>query len=295
MAHHEEPQISAHLLASIPHGTYLETFHPDRDPIFWNLIANRRPFENGYYAVPEEPASGWSSTGTTSTRYRSKWSETPESPWSARRRRTRSAIVPHKSADAAARRSCRRTHWPREPRHPAMSTRCSRCGIDFMPATARHRVPGCDPEGHRQQLDRRVVVRRSRARGGAGDQRRRVRGRADHARRDPVAPTASARRARRGPRTTTPGSPTGSGSDRTACSRPRRVRARGDAAHARVRHDARAAGRDRRRDAQVGRAEPAGVDARPDHHRGRARLAAGWPIRCTCSTAAWSPTPAARS
>jgi D-arabinonate dehydratase len=41
MGHHEEPQVSAHLLASIPHGTYVETFDPDRDPIFWNLIVNR--------------------------------------------------------------------------------------------------------------------------------------------------------------------------------------------------------------------------------------------------------------
>jgi L-alanine-DL-glutamate epimerase-like enolase superfamily enzyme len=32
MGHHEEPQVSAHLLASQPHGTYAEYFHPDRDP-----------------------------------------------------------------------------------------------------------------------------------------------------------------------------------------------------------------------------------------------------------------------
>lgn len=58
MAHHEEPQVSAHLLASIPHGTYLETFDPDRDPIFWNLIANRRDFEAGQYRVPDGPGLG---------------------------------------------------------------------------------------------------------------------------------------------------------------------------------------------------------------------------------------------
>ena len=50
--------MSAHLLASIPHGTYVETFDPDRDPIFWNLIANRRPFEDGYYPVPTDPGLG---------------------------------------------------------------------------------------------------------------------------------------------------------------------------------------------------------------------------------------------
>lgn len=58
MAHHEEPQVAAHLLASIAHGTYLETFAPERDPLFWNLIANRREFEDGHYAVPDGPGLG---------------------------------------------------------------------------------------------------------------------------------------------------------------------------------------------------------------------------------------------
>jgi len=58
MAHHEEPQVSAHLLASIPHGTYVETFDPDRDPVFWNLIANRTPFDGGSYRVPTGPGLG---------------------------------------------------------------------------------------------------------------------------------------------------------------------------------------------------------------------------------------------
>jgi D-arabinonate dehydratase len=58
MAHHEEPQISAHLLASIPHATYLETFHPDRDPMFYMLVANRPPFVNGTYAVPQGAGFG---------------------------------------------------------------------------------------------------------------------------------------------------------------------------------------------------------------------------------------------
>jgi L-alanine-DL-glutamate epimerase-like enolase superfamily enzyme len=58
MAHHEEPQISAHLLASVAHGTYLETFHPDRDPLFYTLVANRSPFDNGRYKVPSGPGFG---------------------------------------------------------------------------------------------------------------------------------------------------------------------------------------------------------------------------------------------
>lgn len=58
MAHHEEPQVAAHLLASVPNGTYLECFHPDRDPVFWNLIANRNPVVNGRYEVPAGPGFG---------------------------------------------------------------------------------------------------------------------------------------------------------------------------------------------------------------------------------------------
>ncbi|MBN9009826.1 MAG: mandelate racemase/muconate lactonizing enzyme family protein [Rhizobiales bacterium] len=58
MAHHEEPQIATHLLASIPHGTYLETFHPDRDPLFPRIVANRSPFKDGWYQLPEGPGFG---------------------------------------------------------------------------------------------------------------------------------------------------------------------------------------------------------------------------------------------
>lgn len=57
MAHHEEPQISAHLLASIPHSACLEVFHPDRDPLFYVLVANRAKFDDGFYTVPQGP--GW--------------------------------------------------------------------------------------------------------------------------------------------------------------------------------------------------------------------------------------------
>ncbi len=58
MGHHEEIQVSAHLLASIPHGTVAEVFHPDRDPLFYALVANRNPFENGTYRVPDGPGFG---------------------------------------------------------------------------------------------------------------------------------------------------------------------------------------------------------------------------------------------
>ncbi|HET9898643.1 MAG TPA: mandelate racemase/muconate lactonizing enzyme family protein [Streptosporangiaceae bacterium] len=70
MAHHEEPQVSAHLLASIPHGTYLETFAPDRDPLFWNLIANRLPFSAGQYLLPDGPGLGLELNQDYLSRYR---------------------------------------------------------------------------------------------------------------------------------------------------------------------------------------------------------------------------------
>ena len=57
MGHHEEPQISAQLLAAITHGTFLEVFHPDRDPLFYALVANRGEFEAGRYRVPQ--GAGW--------------------------------------------------------------------------------------------------------------------------------------------------------------------------------------------------------------------------------------------
>lgn len=57
VGHHEEPQIAAQLLGGIPNSTYLECFHPDRDPLFFNLIANRPPIRDGVYAIPRGP--GW--------------------------------------------------------------------------------------------------------------------------------------------------------------------------------------------------------------------------------------------
>jgi D-galactarolactone cycloisomerase len=59
MAHHEEPQVASHLLASIPHGTYLEFFHPRRDPIWHNMIANRPELKDGYMQLNDKPGLGW--------------------------------------------------------------------------------------------------------------------------------------------------------------------------------------------------------------------------------------------
>ena len=35
-----EPPVAGQLPASIPHGTFVECFHPVRDPIWWTLVAN---------------------------------------------------------------------------------------------------------------------------------------------------------------------------------------------------------------------------------------------------------------
>ena len=57
LAQHEEPQLATQLLSSIAHGTNVEFFMPDRDPIFWNLVANRGELHDGFYPVPQGP--GW--------------------------------------------------------------------------------------------------------------------------------------------------------------------------------------------------------------------------------------------
>lgn len=70
MGHHEEPQVASHLLCSIPHGGYVECFHPDRDPIWWNLIANRPPLVDGTIKLSEAPGLGWELDGDYIERYR---------------------------------------------------------------------------------------------------------------------------------------------------------------------------------------------------------------------------------
>jgi L-alanine-DL-glutamate epimerase-like enolase superfamily enzyme len=59
MGHHEEPQVSSHLLCSIPHGTFVECFDEERDPIWWNLVANRPPLVDGTITLSERPGLGW--------------------------------------------------------------------------------------------------------------------------------------------------------------------------------------------------------------------------------------------
>src|SRR3989442_2564307 len=59
MAHHEESQISRHLLAAVSHGTYAECFaDPERDPVWQTMWANRPRVENGMFSVGAEPGVG---------------------------------------------------------------------------------------------------------------------------------------------------------------------------------------------------------------------------------------------
>ena len=59
MAHHEEPQIAQHLLAAVPHGTYLECFaDPERDPVWQTLWCNRPRITAGVFEVSAGPGFG---------------------------------------------------------------------------------------------------------------------------------------------------------------------------------------------------------------------------------------------
>lgn len=53
MAHHEEPQVALHLLASAPHGLYVEIFPSyERDPMWVDLPLNPPLIRDGYMELP---------------------------------------------------------------------------------------------------------------------------------------------------------------------------------------------------------------------------------------------------
>jgi D-galactarolactone cycloisomerase len=58
MAHHEEAQIAGHLLGSIAHGSYVECFHRQRDPIFWEIQTEPPAIHNGLYTLSDRPGFG---------------------------------------------------------------------------------------------------------------------------------------------------------------------------------------------------------------------------------------------
>ena len=59
MAHHEEPQIAAHMLAAIPHGICVECFaDPARDPLWPHLLPEAPRPKDGWLQVPDRPGFG---------------------------------------------------------------------------------------------------------------------------------------------------------------------------------------------------------------------------------------------
>jgi D-galactarolactone cycloisomerase len=59
MAHHEEPQIAAHMLGAVPHGTYAECFpDPERDPLFPGMWAETPVIRDGVMEIPDGPGFG---------------------------------------------------------------------------------------------------------------------------------------------------------------------------------------------------------------------------------------------
>lgn len=58
LGHHEEPQVSAHLLASVPGHTFVECFDEERDPFFWNLTDLSSFLRDKRLHIPERPGFG---------------------------------------------------------------------------------------------------------------------------------------------------------------------------------------------------------------------------------------------
>jgi D-arabinonate dehydratase len=59
MGHHEEPQVALHLLASIPHGLYVEIFpDPERDPMWFDLPVQQPRIFEGFMHLNGEPGFG---------------------------------------------------------------------------------------------------------------------------------------------------------------------------------------------------------------------------------------------
>jgi D-arabinonate dehydratase len=71
MAHHEESQVALHLLASIPHGLYVEIFpNIKRDPMWFELPVERPQIRDGYMELPIGPGLGLALNEEVIARYR---------------------------------------------------------------------------------------------------------------------------------------------------------------------------------------------------------------------------------
>ena len=58
MGHHEEPHLAMHLLASVPNSGRLECFHPDLDPVWYQMVSNRPDAADGRIRLPDGPGFG---------------------------------------------------------------------------------------------------------------------------------------------------------------------------------------------------------------------------------------------
>ncbi|MCI0581851.1 MAG: mandelate racemase/muconate lactonizing enzyme family protein [Chloroflexi bacterium] len=58
LGHHEEPQIAAHLLASVPDHTFVECFDRERDPFFWRLTDLSGGIADGRLRLSERAGFG---------------------------------------------------------------------------------------------------------------------------------------------------------------------------------------------------------------------------------------------
>lgn len=71
MAHHEESQVALHLLASIPHGLYVEIFpNIKRDPLWHELQVERPVIRGGCMHLPAAPGLGIELDEKVIARYR---------------------------------------------------------------------------------------------------------------------------------------------------------------------------------------------------------------------------------
>ena len=71
MAHHEESQISLHLIGAVPHGTYAECFaHPERDPVWQRMWANRPAIRDGRMQISDNAGFGLELDADMIQRYR---------------------------------------------------------------------------------------------------------------------------------------------------------------------------------------------------------------------------------
>jgi D-galactarolactone cycloisomerase len=59
VAHTGEPQLSLQLMTAFEHGTPVEVYHPDRDPIFYQMVMPQSGIEDGVIRLPDQPGWGY--------------------------------------------------------------------------------------------------------------------------------------------------------------------------------------------------------------------------------------------